>query len=301
MELITGRTGTQHVKAIDDAEIHKSIYGDEDYVLPTGAQLNATRSGASDIIIHNGTAVMQGRQCKIRQSDLQETVTIEAGTVGYKRWDVICIEYNETDGIESAELVVVKGSTSSSWQEPTIQYEDGDIDSGETHRMKLWGVKLDGIDISSLVDYRKIADNNIETIVSDINEISEKVNTGEWISTEPPASPARFSWGEIYAYKNLYTVMVSIELQTSSTAFITTSEDFSIGQLPAEYRPVTTAIAVAEVSLQNTGSYKIPDVTISVYPDGDIRMLVTDKQTGTRGMDYINASLVYITEEPFNG
>lgn len=159
MELITGRTGIQHVKAIDDAEMYKVYMGDGDYVLETGGKLNAEMSGTTACKIYNGTAVMQGRQCKIRQADAYETVTIDAGTAGYKRWDIICIEYDIADGIESAELVVVKGSTSADWSEPTVQYADGDIDAGEKHRMKLWGVKLDGINFDSLVDYRNVVRN----------------------------------------------------------------------------------------------------------------------------------------------
>ena len=176
MELITGRTGTQHVKAIDDAEIYRTLLGNGDFVLSTGQKLNAQMSGTSQVNIQYGTAIMQGRQCKIRQSEGYNSVSIDNGIAGYKRWDVICIEYTIEDDIESAELVVVKGANSTSWVEPTVQYTNGNIDAGETHRMKLWGVKLDGINFDSFVDYRTILDTSpVNTILDSMTAIEEQI------------------------------------------------------------------------------------------------------------------------------
>lgn len=176
MELITGRTGVQHVKATDDAEIYRTLLGDGDFVLSTGAKLNAQMSGTSQVNIQNGTAIMQGRQCKIRQSEGYNAVSIDNGVSGYKRWDIICIEYTIEDGIESADLIVVKGANSTAWVEPTVQYENGSIDAGETHRMKLWGVKLDGINFDSLVDYRTILDTSpVNTLLDRMSAIESQI------------------------------------------------------------------------------------------------------------------------------
>ena len=176
MELITGRTGTQHVKAIDDAEIYRTLLGNGDFVLSTGQKLNAQMSGTSQVNIQYGTAIMQGRQCKIRQSEGYNAVSIDNGIAGYKRWDVICIEYTIEDNIENAELVVVKGANSTSWVEPTVQYTDTSIDAGETHRMKLWGVKLDGINFDSLVDYRTVLNTSpVNTMLDTMTAIEEQI------------------------------------------------------------------------------------------------------------------------------
>lgn len=176
MELITGRTGTQHVKAIDDAEIYRTLLGNGDFVLSTGTKLNAQMNGTTQVNIQNGTAIMQGRQCKIRQTEGFNSVSIDNGIAGYKRWDVICIEYTIEDGIENADLVVIKGANSTSWAEPTVQYTDTSIDAGETHRMKLWGVKLDGINFDSLVDYRTVLDTSpVNTILDSMSAIEDQI------------------------------------------------------------------------------------------------------------------------------
>lgn len=178
MEIITGRTGAQHVKAVDDAEIYRTLLGDGDFVLSTGQKLNATMSGTSQVNIQSGTAIMQGRQCKIRPLEGFNAVSIDNGVIGYKRWDVVCLEYTIKDGIESADLIVVKGANSTTWVEPTVQYLDTSIDSGETHRMKLWGVRLDGINFDSLVDYRTILDTSpVNTMLDSISGVEEQITT----------------------------------------------------------------------------------------------------------------------------
>jgi len=176
MELITGRTGVQHVKAVDDAEIYRTLLGDGDFVLSTGAKMNAQMNGTNEIDIYNGTAIMQGRQVKIRPSEGYNAVALDNGVSGYKRWDVVCIEYSKEGDIESAELVVIKGANSANYVEPTVSGTSGSIDNGETHRMKLWGVKFNGINFDSLVDYRTVLDTTpIQTALDSLSAIEDQL------------------------------------------------------------------------------------------------------------------------------
>lgn len=182
MEIITGRTGTPHVYAADDAEIYKLFLGDGDFVLNTGNKLNAQMNGTTQVRVSDGSLMMQGRLAKIRPSDGYDTVNLDIGATGYKRVDLIVAEYNQTvtshqeevegeivtitDTYESVELVVVKGTPNASqYVEPAIT--TGNIDNGERHQMKLWAVYLDGINFDRLVDYRIYLDTTpIQTALS---------------------------------------------------------------------------------------------------------------------------------------
>lgn len=182
MEIITGRTGKPHVYAADDAEIYRLFLGDGDFLLTTGNQLQATMNGTTQVRVYDGSLMMQGRLAKIRPSDGYDTLTLDIGTVGYKRVDLIVAEYNQTvvteqkeiegevvdvvDKFDSVELKVVKGTpNANSYVEPTIT--TGNIDDGETHQVKLWAVRLDGINFDSLIDYRVILDTTpIQTALS---------------------------------------------------------------------------------------------------------------------------------------
>lgn len=171
MEIITGRTGQPHVYAADDAEIYKLFLGDADFVLQTGNKLNAAMYGTNAVRIYDGSLIMQGRLAKIRPSDGYDELSLDVGTTGYKRVDLIVAEYNQTvtenqieqggevvtvrDVIESVELRVVKGTpNANSYVEPAIT--TGNIDAGETHQMKLWAVRLNGINFDGLIDYRDL-------------------------------------------------------------------------------------------------------------------------------------------------
>lgn len=181
MQLITGRTGEQHVKAVDDAELHRTLLGDGDFVLTTGEKFNAKMNGTNELDIYSGTAIMQGRQAKIRPSEGYNAVRFDNGTVGYYRWDVVVIEYSQEAEIEKAELKVIKGVPSKTYVEPAIPGLSGVIDSGENHAMKLWGVRFNGINFDSLVDYRVILDTSpinvaLDAVQSAEQEIWQRLN-----------------------------------------------------------------------------------------------------------------------------
>ena len=199
MEIITGRTGEPHVYAADDAEIYRLFLGDGDFLLTTGNQLQASMNGTTQVRVYDGSLMMQGRLAKIRPSDGYDTLTLDIGTVGYKRVDLIVAEYNQTivteqqeiegevvdvvDKFDSVELKVVKGTPNANdYVEPAIT--TGNIDDGETHQVKLWAVQLDGINFNALVDYRIILDTTpIQTALdyaeSAVANIQSYINTQE--------------------------------------------------------------------------------------------------------------------------
>ena len=169
MEIITGRTGSPHIYAADDAELYQLFLGDGDFCLNTGNKFEATMYGTNAVRVSDGSLIMQGRLAKIRASDGYDQLSLDIGTVGYKRVDLIVAEYSQTvidreveqggevvtvtDRLEKIELKVVKGTPSQSqYIAPSIV--TGNIDAGETHQMILWEVRLDGINFDSLVDHR---------------------------------------------------------------------------------------------------------------------------------------------------
>ena len=195
--IVTGRTGEAHVTAVDDASINKMILGTSQFVFNYGQNLAAEMNGTNEIRVKYGYLMMQGRLAGIRASQGYEAIAIENGTVGYYREDLVVAEYyttteTSTDGSgnqitwtkEHIELKVVKGTPDTTqYLVPAIT--TGDIDSGAVHQMKLWGVKLNGINFDSLVDFRNVvtdtALNLVTNAMTDIPAIAttaiEDVNT----------------------------------------------------------------------------------------------------------------------------
>lgn len=180
MEIITGRTGEPHIYAADDAELYQLFLGDGDFVLQTGNKLALERVGSAVTVhIKDGSLIMQGRLAKIRAADGYDELTLDTCPNGWKRIDLIVAEYSSeriqteveregevvtvTDFIEKVELKVVKGTESQGIpEEPDMMkgsdregMTNGDINLGQTHRMKLWAVGLDGINAyGTPTDYR---------------------------------------------------------------------------------------------------------------------------------------------------
>ena len=133
IHLVTGHAGTEHITAGDTGRLIAGIVGVGRYVLRTGTQLEATVVNSNLIRIGSGDAVDQGRHICIAAGTYEEA-SIDNGTQGKRRIDTICLRYSKNgSGVESASLVVVKGtevSVSATPSAPTTV--SGDILSGES-------------------------------------------------------------------------------------------------------------------------------------------------------------------------
>lgn len=177
MEIITGRTGTKHVRAADDARIYRMLFGSGDYVLQDGSQLIASKTGATEITISDGFLMSQGRLAGIYADKGAEVVTIDAGVSGVKREDTIVAEYSiTTQGIESFVLKVIKGTQGSTYVSPSII--TGTIDNGEVHQVKLWGVRMNGYTMEDeLIDYRNVISiNPIDQLYEDMKTYMSRMD-----------------------------------------------------------------------------------------------------------------------------
>jgi hypothetical protein len=150
MEIITGYTGENHVTSADDASLYRGILGADDYVLDVGNKFAATIIDNNTVRIMDGDLVIQGHQARIRANDYEE-VTIDNGTPGQKRNDLIVARYqkNTTTGIESITLEVVKGTPGETATDPEIIQEDLTI-GGIQRDYPLYRVSLNGLALESV-------------------------------------------------------------------------------------------------------------------------------------------------------
>lgn len=151
MQLIDGYNGgVAHISAGMIRDHNISLYGDGDYVLPVGSKFSYEVVNNNTIRISDGMAVIGGARAIIEYGKI-ETVVIENGVSGYKRNDIIVIEYtkdNETL-VESASVKVVKGQLGSSGVDPTLI--DGNVRAGATAKqMALYRVRINGLSIEGV-------------------------------------------------------------------------------------------------------------------------------------------------------
>ena len=147
LHLITGFAGYEHIKSSDQGAYNIATFGSGNFVFNRGSEFKATTTSNNTINIADGEAMLQGRFIKAETS---EDVTIENGTQGKTRQDLICIRYEKSasDGVESAKLVVIKGAENGG--DPA--YNNGNITDGtdSVADFPLYRVKLNGITIESV-------------------------------------------------------------------------------------------------------------------------------------------------------
>ena len=173
MEIITGYTGENHVTSADDASLYRGILGQSDYVLDVGNKFAATIIDNNTIRIADGDLIIQGHQARIRANDYEE-VTIDNGTPGQKRNDLIVARYqkNTTTGIESITLEVVKGTPGETATDPDIIQED--LSTGGTQRdFALYRVTLNGLVLESVTSLFTVLP-NLEAFKTHLAESAQK-------------------------------------------------------------------------------------------------------------------------------
>lgn len=149
VELVTGHAGKAHATAEQAAGLNAGILGLDDYVLNVHDKLKITVVSANKVTIGTGELVMQGRHVS---QGTPEDLIVTNGSQGQKRNDLIVCRYAKgSQSVESAKLVVVRGTpTTGTPTDPAVN-TTGPLDGGTTYDMPLYRIPLDGITIGTPV------------------------------------------------------------------------------------------------------------------------------------------------------
>ena len=154
IELVTGFTGKAHITSLDVAKFNAGAFGAGEYVFAGvgDEKLKATMASSNKVHIASGNAMMQGRHFHVDAAGVD--LTVQTGTQGQKRNDLVVARYakNASTGIESVDLVVIKGTpTTGTPADPA--YAKGDILNGNAlaNDMPLWRIPLNGITVGAPV------------------------------------------------------------------------------------------------------------------------------------------------------
>ena len=153
MHLVTGYLGQEHITAIDQAAFNAALIGTGQFVLEKGKVFEAQIISNNQIRILDGELMMQGRFIRL-DPDTYVDLTIENGVQGKKRNDLIVARYtkNTVTGIESVDLVVIKGTAVDS-NPVDPEHTEGDITNGVNaqHDFPLWRIPIDSLNVGNPV------------------------------------------------------------------------------------------------------------------------------------------------------
>jgi hypothetical protein len=178
--LITGYAGHAHIRSADEGAFNASILGAGQYVMNFGNKFSGSIVNNNTVRILDGDGLMFGRHFRI-EPNTYEDLTIETGTAGKNRIDLICAVYekNAEDETETVELQVIKGAeTTGTATAP--EYVEGNIIDGAFHNeMPLYKVTLEGVvlsDIEPLFELMESHESIRERMLKANETLEEKVD-----------------------------------------------------------------------------------------------------------------------------
>ena len=149
VELVTGHANKAHATAEQAAGLNAGILGLDDYVLNMHDKFKITVVSANKVTIGTGELVMQGRHVS---QGTPEDLIVTNGSQGQKRNDLIVCRYTKgSQSVESAELVVVRGTPTTGTPTDPALNTTSPLDGGTTYDMPLYRIPLDGVTIGTPV------------------------------------------------------------------------------------------------------------------------------------------------------
>ncbi len=139
-EIVDGMTGTKHISSDDLSALNIATIGKADCVLKYGDNFKLTMASANSATLGTGVGMVGGKRF---WNQAATSLTVQSGTQGQKRNDLVVARYAKTGaGVESITPVVVKGTPSTGTAaDPATTSND----------LKLWRIPLNGISVGTPV------------------------------------------------------------------------------------------------------------------------------------------------------
>lgn len=151
--LITGYAGAGHVTSADAGLFNAGVCGPGRYVMDSTGKFAYTLVSNNSIKIGSGDLVDQGRHINI-PPNTDVTLAIDNGSQGKTRIDVVAMRYNKntSTGIESASLVLLKGTEVASGSTPVpAAVTQGNIFNGDAiDDTPLYHITIDNLQVTNV-------------------------------------------------------------------------------------------------------------------------------------------------------
>jgi len=218
VELVTGHANKAHATAEQAAGLNAGILGLDDYVLDVHDKLKITVVSANKVTIGTGELVMQGRHVS---QGTPEDLIVTNGSQGQKRNDLIVCRYAKgSQNIESAKLVVVRGTPATGTPTDPAVNTTSPLDGGTTYDMPLYRIPLDGIAIGT-----PVALFNVLKPMSDVWDSLTRTDVTTLISG---------NYGTVKGYRSGPMVTLRIDWKSSASG---SWNNGTFGTLPEGWRP----------------------------------------------------------------
>lgn len=152
VNIVTGRKGEDHITSDDERARNAEIFGKGKFVFDFGTQFLPSRETATTLRIYDGMLINQGTQIAIELND-SELLEVDNGTANTYRNDLVVMRYTRdyAENVESAELVVIKGTPAPTNPQDPAYITGNILDGGDdTDDMPLYRVRMKDLSIYSI-------------------------------------------------------------------------------------------------------------------------------------------------------
>lgn len=268
MKIMSGKTGAPHVTSQQFRQLVEGTVGQGSYILNSGENLEAELSSNNLLKIRSGIMSHHGNLSVVDIGTYDE-VTIQNGTQGMKRIDLIVNRYTKNDetGIEENEWVVIMGTPDA--ESPVVpDYTEGNLQNGDlVDDCPVFEVHLDGINVTEVVSLLSVSP-DIPTLNASLADLSDEVG-----KKEPTQKRVNF---ENRYYKNGYNCFLHANADDASDVIINLSEN---------YRPRSAAVVSGWCRNTSNNAY-YPCVGV-IGADGQWDYLSAMETIGTTSVYYI--------------
>lgn len=217
-----------HILSEDDAAIYRGILG-QDGVLNIGSKLKSTVISNNKVRVGDGVINVDGHIGRNAYADYED-LTIENGSAGKKRHDLIVASFSTTGsgGLDTYVLKVIKGAAGTTGADPAVTKQDI-YAGGKLREYPLYRVKLDGLSIVAVDQMFKVIP-TVPELESKYNEL----NSALMVAHQQIDTVYFIAMIEFKKYGHLVNAYINTELRHSLPA----DTDTFIATIPEEYRPV---------------------------------------------------------------
>lgn len=241
VELVTGHANKAHATAEQAAGLNAGILGLDDYVLDVHDKFEITVVSANKVTVGTGELVMQGRHVS---QGTPEDLIVTNGSQGQKRNDLIVCRYAKgSQSVESAELVVVRGTpTTGTPTDPTLNTTS----------------PLDGITIGTPVPL--------------FNVLRPMSDVWDSLTHTPVTTLIDSSYGTVKGYQSGFVATLRIDWKSSASGSWNTG---NFGTLPEGWRPPM------DLNFSYGGRDGANQKTINIHADGTMTYVNQGGTQGT--------------------
>lgn len=268
MKIVTGKTGTPHVTSRQFRGMMEGIIGQDSYIITHGENLEPELVTNNKLKIKSGMMCHHGNISTVEIGTYDE-VTIQNGTQGMKRIDLIVNRYSKVEGtgIEENNWVVIQGTPAA--EDPAAPaYTEGNLQEGDlVDDCPVFEAHLDGINVTEIVKLLDVS-KNMSTINKYLSELLPKT-----INASALALLSHWQVMTADVWKEADTVHINMEIYTD--AVIQANHLYTINT-PAstdpDVRPAKTSflsVFATDATYGNTVA-----VTGTVTPAGAIQISI---------------------------